>query len=79
MNLTWLGHSGFRLEIENAVILIAPWMTGTPAFPDGAREDAIRGATHILLTHGHGDHSGDTLSIAKELKIPVVGIFAVRG
>ena len=75
MNLTWLGHSGFRLEIENAVILIDPWMTGNPAFPDGAREDAIRGATHILLTHGHGDHSGDTLSIAKELKIPVVGIF----
>ncbi|MFC0201087.1 metal-dependent hydrolase [Paracoccus rhizosphaerae] len=75
MNLTWLGHSGFRLEIENAVILIDPWMTGNPAFPDGAREDAIKGATHILLTHGHGDHSGDTLSIAKELNIPVVGIF----
>lgn len=75
MNLTWLGHSGFRLEIEQAVILIDPWMTGNPAFPDGARDEAVRGATHILLTHGHGDHSGDTLALAKELKIPVVGIF----
>ncbi|WP_258305002.1 MBL fold metallo-hydrolase, partial [Escherichia coli] len=36
---------------------------------------AIRGATHILLTHGHGDHSGDCLAIARELKIPVVGIY----
>ncbi|MTH64918.1 metal-dependent hydrolase [Paracoccus shanxieyensis] len=75
MKLTWLGHSGFRLEIEQAVILIDPWMSGNPAFPDGARDDAIKGATHVLLTHGHGDHSGDTLAIARELKIPVVGIF----
>lgn len=75
MKLTWLGHSGFRLEIEQAVILIDPWMSGNPAFPDGARDDAIKGATHVLLTHGHGDHSGDTLAIARELKIPVIGIF----
>ncbi|WP_410217986.1 metal-dependent hydrolase [Paracoccus sp. (in: a-proteobacteria)] len=75
MKLTWLGHSGFRLEIEDAVILIDPWMTGNPAFPEGARDEAVQGATHILLTHGHGDHSGDTLTLAKELKIPVVGIY----
>lgn len=75
MQLTWLGHSGFRLEIENAVILIDPWMTGNPVFPEGARDAAVQGATHILLTHGHGDHSGDTLSLARDLKIPVVGIY----
>lgn len=75
MNLTWLGHSGFRLEIEDAVILVDPWMTGNPVFPEDARDAAIAGATHILLTHGHGDHSGDTLALARELKIPVVGIF----
>nr|WP_111299799.1 metal-dependent hydrolase [Paracoccus saliphilus] len=75
MQLTWLGHSGFRLEIEGAVILIDPWMTGNPSFPPEAREAAVQGATHILLTHGHGDHSGDTLALAKQLKIPVVGIF----
>ncbi|MFN3275316.1 MAG: metal-dependent hydrolase [Paracoccus sp. (in: a-proteobacteria)] len=75
MKLTWLGHSGFRLEIEDAVILIDPWMTGNPVFPEGARDAAVTGATHILLTHGHGDHSGDSLSLARDLKIPVVGIY----
>lgn len=75
MNLTWLGHAGFRLEIENAVILIDPWITGNPAFPAERRQEAIQGATHILLTHGHGDHTGDTLAIARELSIPVVGIY----
>ncbi len=75
MKLTWLGHSGFRLEIEQAVILIDPWMSGNPMFPADRRAEAIAGATHILLTHGHGDHSGDTLAIAKDLGIPVVGIY----
>ena len=71
MKLTWLGHSGFRLEIEKAVILIDPWMTGNPMFPEARRAEAIKGATHILLTHGHGDHAADTLAVAKELGIPI--------
>ncbi|TWI34972.1 metal-dependent hydrolase [Paracoccus sulfuroxidans] len=75
MKITWLGHSSFRLEIEQAVILIDPWLSGNPMFPEDRRDEAIAGATHILLTHGHGDHVGDTLSIARELKIPVVGIY----
>lgn len=75
MKLNWLGHSGFRLEIENAVILIDPWMTGNPTFPEARRQEAISGATHILLTHGHGDHTADALPIAKELNIPIVGIY----
>lgn len=75
MKLTWLGHSGFRLEIENAVILIDPWLTGNPMFPEERRAEAISGATHILLTHGHGDHSGDALAIARECNIPIVGIY----
>ncbi|ODT61685.1 MULTISPECIES: metal-dependent hydrolase [Paracoccus] len=75
MKLTWLGHSGFRLEIEQAVILIDPWFTGNPVFPQDARDKATQGATHILITHGHGDHTGDTLALAKALKVPVVGIY----
>lgn len=75
MKLTWLGHSGFRLEIEGATLLIDPWLTGNPMFPAAARAEALAGATHILLTHGHGDHSADTLAIAKEQGIPVVGIY----
>lgn len=75
MKLTWLGHASFRLEIENAVILIDPWINGNPSFPAEHRDAAIAGATHILLTHGHGDHAGDAVALSKELSVPVVGIF----
>lgn len=63
MKLTWFGHSNFRVEVKGAVILIDPFFTGNPAFA-GDRAAAIKGATHILITHGHGDHVGDTLEIA---------------
>jgi len=75
MKLTWLGHSSFRLEIENAVLLIDPWLTGNPMMPTDQHTAATTGATHILLTHAHGDHTGDTLAIAKAQNIPVVGIY----
>ena len=75
MRLSWLGHSGFRIEIEDQVILLDPWLAGNPMFDPARRGEAIRGATHVLLTHGHGDHSTDTVAIAKELGIPVVGIY----
>ena len=75
MKITWLGHSGFRIEIEQAVLLIDPWLTGNPMFPADRRAEAIAGATHVLLTHAHGDHSGDATAIAQELGVPVVGIY----
>lgn len=75
MKIIWLGHSGFRIEIEQAVLLIDPWLTGNPMFPAARRGEAVRGATHIFLTHGHGDHIGDACGIAKELNIQVAGIY----
>ncbi len=75
MKITWLGHSGFRIEIAGQVLLIDPWFTGNPVFPEDRRAEAIAGATQILLTHGHGDHSGDAVAVAQELEIPVVGIY----
>ena len=75
MKITWLGHSGFRIEIADQVLLLDPWLTGNPMFPADKRAEAIAGATHILLTHGHGDHTGDSVAIAKDLDIPVVGIY----
>lgn len=74
MKLTWLGHAGFRLEIEGAVILIDPWLTGNPVFPEDRRAEAIAGATHVLLTHGHSDHTGEALALARE-GLPLVGIY----
>lgn len=75
MKITWLGHAGFRIEIEGAVLLVDPWLSGNPMFPGERRAEAIEGATHVLLTHGHGDHASDAVAIARERGIPVAGIF----
>ena len=79
MKIIWLGHSGFRIEIEGAVLLIDPWLTGNPMFPVDRRAEAITGVTHILLTHGHGDHIGDAAAIAKELGVAVAGVYDLMG
>ncbi|WP_176084184.1 metal-dependent hydrolase [Martelella sp. HB161492] len=66
MKVTWLGHAAFRIEIAGATILMDPFLTGNPSFAGQDFKAATAGVTHILLTHGHGDHIGDTVDIAKE-------------
>jgi len=73
MNIIWLGHGSFRIEIGGQVLLLDPWFTGNPVFPEDRKDDATRGATHILLTHAHFDHVADTLDLARALNIPVIG------
>ena len=75
MKITWLGHSGFRIEIGDQVLLVDPWLSGNPMFPEERRDEAIAGASHILISHGHGDHSGDALDLTMELDVPLVGIY----
>lgn len=74
MQITWLGHSGFRIEIEHAVLLIDPWLAGNPMFPASRRDEALAGATHVLLTHSHGDHAAEAASIATATGVPVACI-----
>jgi len=66
MKLIWLGHSAFRIETAEATILIDPFFTGNASFEGLDREKLTEGVTHILLTHGHGDHLGDTVEIARQ-------------
>ncbi len=75
MNIIWLGHGSFRIEIAGQVLLVDPWFTGNPVFPEDRKAEAVEGATHILLTHAHFDHVADTLDLAREKRIPVVGQF----
>ncbi|MEM9431896.1 MAG: metal-dependent hydrolase [Pseudomonadota bacterium] len=75
MKITWLGHSGFRIEIGDAVLLVDPWLTGNPMFPVERRAEAVAGATHILVSHGHGDHAGDALALSAELGAPILCIY----
>lgn len=74
MQITWFGHSAFRLDFGGKAVLIDPFFTGNPAFVSD-KDAAIKGATHIVLTHGHGDHVGDTLDIAKKTGAPVIANF----
>ncbi len=71
MKLTWFGHSAFRLDLPGASLLIDPFLTGNPAFAGDVAE-ASKGISHIVVTHGHGDHVGDTLAIAEAQGATVV-------
>ncbi|AXS42609.1 metal-dependent hydrolase [Breoghania sp. L-A4] len=78
MKITWFGHSAFRVEIAGATILIDPFLTGNPSFPEGVTvEQASAGVTHILLTHGHDDHIGDTIDIAKRTGAQLTANFEI--
>ena len=76
MKITWMGHASFRMEIGNQVLLIDPWVTGNPVFPADQRATALSGATHILITHGHGDHTADAVAMSKGLGAPIGAVLA---
>ena len=74
MKITYFGHSAFRIDTGSSVVLIDPFINGNPHFK-GDFEAAIEGATHIVLSHGHFDHVGDTAAIAKATGAKVVATF----
>jgi L-ascorbate metabolism protein UlaG (beta-lactamase superfamily) len=47
MNIIWLGHASIRIEIEDQVLLIDPWLTGNPMLPEYQHDAAFKGATDI--------------------------------
>jgi L-ascorbate metabolism protein UlaG (beta-lactamase superfamily) len=71
MDIRFLGHAAFALEHGGKTVLIDPFLTGNPKATATADEVA---ADVILLSHGHGDHYGDTVAIAKRTGAPVVAI-----
>jgi L-ascorbate metabolism protein UlaG (beta-lactamase superfamily) len=76
MRLTWFGHSAFRVEHGDAVILIDPFLSGNPSWGKGW-EEAAQGVTHLLLTHGHDDHLGDSAAILKATGAQLVANFEI--
>ncbi len=78
IKLTWLGHATFRIETpEGATVLIDPWVMGNPACPQN--EKTVKKVDVMLCTHGHFDHIGDAVEIAKKHNPTVVGIFELCG
>jgi L-ascorbate metabolism protein UlaG (beta-lactamase superfamily) len=76
MEIRFLGHAAFALEHEGTTVLVDPFLTGNPLAAVSADDVA---ADAILLTHGHADHIGDTVAIAKRTGAPVVGIVELAG
>jgi L-ascorbate metabolism protein UlaG (beta-lactamase superfamily) len=76
MDIRFLGHAAFALEHDGKTVLVDPFLTGNPKAAASADEIA---ADAILLTHGHGDHYGDTVAIAKRTGAPVVAITEIAG
>jgi L-ascorbate metabolism protein UlaG (beta-lactamase superfamily) len=74
MNIRFLGHAAFTLEADGTTVLIDPFLTGNPKA--AASADEVE-ANAILLTHGHPDHYGDVVDIAKRTGATVVAITEV--
>ena len=74
MDIRFLGHAAFELSDGSTSVLIDPFLTGNPKAAVAA-EDLSPQA--ILLTHGHADHIGDTVSIATRAGSDVVAIVEI--
>ena len=67
--LTWLGHAALFLQIGETRLLVDPFLSGNPQA--AMKADSVL-ADYILVTHGHGDHVGDTIAIAKRTEATVI-------
>ncbi|HEY9122406.1 MAG TPA: metal-dependent hydrolase, partial [Brevefilum sp.] len=74
--LTWMGHASLGMETDGYKLLIDPYLKNNPAAsidPDRVEAD------YILVTHGHGDHIGDTIEIAKRTGATVISNAEICG
>ncbi|MGB6117546.1 MAG: metal-dependent hydrolase [Mesorhizobium sp.] len=76
MKITWHGHAAFTIETGKSKILIDPFITGNPSAKESAA-DVAKGVTHVLLTHGHNDHVGDSVDILKSTGAMLVANFEI--
>jgi L-ascorbate metabolism protein UlaG (beta-lactamase superfamily) len=76
MEIRFLGHAAFEFTHETTTVLVDPFLTGNPSATVSA--DELNPGV-ILLTHGHGDHFGDVVPIAKRTGATVVAITEIAG
>jgi L-ascorbate metabolism protein UlaG (beta-lactamase superfamily) len=74
MDITWLGHSGIKLE-GSKIVYIDPFLTGNPAA--STTPDEITEADVVIVTHHHGDHLGDAFPICKKTGATLVSVHEV--
>jgi L-ascorbate metabolism protein UlaG (beta-lactamase superfamily) len=74
--LTWYGHAAFGLEIADSKIVIDPFLTDNPVA--SIRPDQVQ-ADYLVVSHGHGDHVGDSVAIAKRTGALVISNAEIAG
>lgn len=72
--ITWYGHAAMGLELSGNRILVDPFITDNPAATVKAND---LDADFIFISHGHGDHVGDALSIAKRCDATVISNYEI--
>ena len=74
LSITWLGHATFLLQSPGGKrIILDPWVTGNPTSPESAK--TLGKLDLMLVTHGHSDHTGDAVAIARSSGAHVVAPF----
>lgn len=74
ITLTYLGHSGFLVSDGTHTLAIDPFLTGNPVAKHSQEQIDC---THIALTHGHEDHFGDTIPIARRTGATVIAAWEI--
>ena len=74
IKITWLGHATFLVVTPGGKTLILdPWITGNPATP--AEKKTIDKLDYMLISHGHSDHFGDAVELAKKHNPKIAGMY----
>jgi L-ascorbate metabolism protein UlaG (beta-lactamase superfamily) len=76
VTITWLGHAGFRIEGAGKRVYVDAWLDA-PTFPESERD--IERIDVLALTHGHGDHAGSAVDLAKRHSPQVVAMNELAG
>jgi L-ascorbate metabolism protein UlaG (beta-lactamase superfamily) len=72
VKITWLGHAAFHIEENGYVVLLDPWVNN----PKASKSFQVTKADAILISHGHFDHIGDTVTLAKNN--PSLKVFCIH-
>ncbi len=74
VDITFLGHAGFRLDDGNQQLIIDPFLSGNPVAKHRPNDLTCQ---YIALTHGHSDHFGDTIEIARKNDATIIAAYEI--